>query len=250
VTATATVFHEESDPFCLSSAASAELLADAPWRRFATVGDSLSAGTGDPSPGYATLGWADRVADILRRVHPDLGYLNIAEIGATTAKTLETQADRMIEFGPDLIHVPSGANDLFRPEPDFADIEQTLRRLFELAAGTGAQLTTFTLGRAFVVPKYQDWQDRVRAVNAITRTLAGDYDAVLIDMWDHPINSRPDLLSADRIHFSMSGQAVMASEIVKGLAGALDTSRRTESVLTETEQKASAAIASDESGQM
>ena len=109
---------EESDPFCLSPASAGELLADAPWRRFAVIGDSLSAGVGDPSPGYATMGWADRVADILRRVHPDLAYLNTAEIGVTTARTLATQADRMIAFDPDLIHVPCGANDLFHPEPD------------------------------------------------------------------------------------------------------------------------------------
>ncbi|GAA2396179.1 hypothetical protein GCM10010404_62350 [Nonomuraea africana] len=218
---------EESDPFCLSPASAAGLLAGAPWRRFATIGDSLSAGTGDPSPGYANLGWADRVADILRRVHPDLAYLNTAEIGATTARTLATQTDRMIAFGPDLVHVPCGANDLFHPEPDFTAIERTLRRVFELAAGTGAQLTTFTLGRAFVVPRFPDWHDRVRALNAITRELALHHDAVLVDMWSHPVNSRPNLLSPDRVHFSTSGQAVMASELVKGLARVLGTHRET-----------------------
>ncbi len=94
--------------------------------------------------------------------------------------------------------------------------------MFEIAAGTGAQLTTFTLGKAFVVPKFQDWQDRVSTLNAITRRLALDHGAVLVDMWDHPVNSRPDLLSSDGIHFSASGQAVMASEVVKGLARVLD----------------------------
>jgi lysophospholipase L1-like esterase len=220
VTQTTSPLTEESDPFCLSPANAVELLAGAPWRRFIAIGDSLSAGTGDPSPGYAPLGWADRVANALRRVHPGLAYLNLAEIGATTARTLATQTDRMLAFGPDLVHVPSGANDLFRPEPDFAAIERTLRRVFELAAGTGAQLTAFTLGSAFVVPRFEDWRDRVRTLNAIVRALALDHDAVLADMWDHPVNSRPDLLSADRIHFSTSGQAVMASEVIRGLAAA------------------------------
>lgn len=225
MTATATSLTEESDPFCLSPTSAAKLLADAPWRRFAVIGDSLSAGTGDPSPGYTTLGWADRVAGILRRVHPGLAYLNTAEIGATTARTLATQADRMVAYGPDLVHVPCGANDLFHAEPDFTEIEQTLRRVFELAAGTGAQLTAFTLGKAFVVPKFPNWPDRVRRLNAITCQLAADHDAVLVDMWDHPVNSRPNLLSADRIHFSTSGQAVLAAEVVKALAAVLDTSQ-------------------------
>jgi lysophospholipase L1-like esterase len=227
VNATTTARTEECDPFCLAPASAAQLLAGAPWRRFAVIGDSLSAGTGDPSPGYATLGWADRVADILRRVQPELAYLNTAEIGATTARTLATQADQMIAYGPDLVHVPSGANDLFRPEPDFRQIERTLRRVFELAAGTGARLTVFTLGRAFVVPEFPDWPDRIRRLNAITRGLAADHNAVLIDMWDHPVNARPNLLSADNIHFSTSGQAVLAAEVVKGLAIVLDPGQRT-----------------------
>lgn len=212
---------EESDPYCLPAARASDLLVRAPWRRFATIGDSLSAGIGDPSPGYASLGWPDRVADILRRVHPDLAYRKLAEVGATTARTLDTQLDQLVEFGPDLVHVPCGANDLFRPDPDYATIASELGRVFGIVAGTGAQLTVFTLGRAFVVPRYPDWNDRVRRVNEITRALAADHCAVLVDMWDHPVNDRPNLLSADRIHFAVAGQAVMATEVVKGLAGLL-----------------------------
>jgi lysophospholipase L1-like esterase len=58
----------------------------------------------------------------------------------------------------------------------------------------------------------------VRAVNDIIREVAADRHAVLVDMWSHPVNSRPDLLSADGIHFSAAGQAVMAAELVKALA--------------------------------
>ncbi|MFI7632749.1 SGNH/GDSL hydrolase family protein [Nonomuraea sp. NPDC049400] len=214
---------EESDPFCLPPERAADLLARAPWRRFATVGDSLAAGTGDPSPGYAGLGWPDRVAGVLRRVHPGLAYLKAAEAGATAARTLSTQLDRLAGFAPDLVHVSCGVNDLFRPVPDYAAITTTLARVFERAAASGAQLTTFTLGRAFVVPRFADWGERVRRVNDITRGLAADHGAVLVDMWDHPVNDRPDLLSADRIHFAAAGQAVLATEIVKGLARLLTT---------------------------
>jgi hypothetical protein len=42
----------------------AALVRDAPWQRLGVVGDSLSAGTGDPGPGYADSGWVDRVAAV------------------------------------------------------------------------------------------------------------------------------------------------------------------------------------------
>jgi len=59
--------------------------------------------------------------------------------------------------------------------------------MFSLVNETGALLTTFTLGRAYVV----------------------------VDMWDHPVNDRGNLLSEDRLHFSTSGQAVLATEVVE-----------------------------------
>lgn len=215
---TLTRLTEESDPYCLRAPDAAALLSGAPWRRFAVIGDSLSAGTGDASPGYADLGWSDRFAGILRRVRPDMEYLNTARIAVTTAQTLDEQVPRMTEFAPDLLHLPCGANDIVRRKPDFDEIERTLRNMYELAAETGAQLTTFTLGRAYVVPVFPDWSDRVSTLNGLTRALAAEYGAVVVDMYDHPVNSREDLLSEDRIHFATSGQAVLATEMARALA--------------------------------
>ncbi|MBE1464919.1 SGNH/GDSL hydrolase family protein [Kibdelosporangium phytohabitans] len=217
---------EATDPFCLSAKAAAALLYDAPWSRFAVIGDSLSAGTGDPTPGYAGLGWSDRLAGILRDVRPDLSYLNVAVVGARTPDVLEQQVDRMVDFAPDLLHLPSGANDIVRREPDFAQIERDLRRLYDIGARTGAQLIAFTYGRAYVVPVFPDWNERIRKLNAIVRELAAEYGAALADTWDHPLNDRANLLSEDRIHFSTSGQAVLATEVVKQLAHVLGNSAR------------------------
>ena len=209
---------EETDPFCDAPAESAARLASASWRRFGVIGDSLSLGTGDPTPGYASLGWPDRVADVLRRVNPGLAYLNTAEIGATTEQTLERQLERMLAFEPDLLHLPCGANDIARRVPDFAAIEATMRRMYEAASSTGAVLTTFTLGSAYVIPVIADWQERLRRVNELTRSLASEYGALVIDMWDHPVNEREDLVSADGIHFAACGQAVLATEFARRLA--------------------------------
>jgi lysophospholipase L1-like esterase len=215
------VLTEATDPDVLSPEEGARILAGAPWRRFAVFGDSLSLGVGDATPGYDGLGWPARVERVLRRVHPDLASVNTARVGATTAQALHEQAERIEEFGPDLLHLNSGANDIIRREPDWGRIEDGLRAMYEWATRTGAQLSVFTLGRAFVIPAFPDFSDRVARLNDITRALAAEYGAAVADCWDHPLNDRPNLLSEDRIHFATMGQAIIASVLTETLGARL-----------------------------
>ncbi|MRH87338.1 SGNH/GDSL hydrolase family protein [Nocardia sp. SYP-A9097] len=209
---------EETDPHVLPPTDLAALLFDAPWRRYGVFGDSLSLGMGDPTPGYENLGWPARVERVLRMVRPDLEYLNTARFRATTAQALDEQGRRMREFKPDLLHVNSGANDIVRRTPDWDRIEGDLRDMYTFAARTGAQLAVYTLGRAYLVPVFPDWTERLLRLNDITRNLAGEFDAVLVDSENHPLNDRPNLLSEDKIHFSTSGQAILATLMVRQLA--------------------------------
>ena len=212
------IVNQSADPLCLQPGEAEQLLAGAPWRRFAVIGDSLSAGIGDAVPGYGSAGWADRVAVALRQSVPSLDYVNSGEIGASTRRVLETQVDAMVAFAPDLLHLPCGPNDILARTPDFDVIEADMTALYERAVATGALLTTYTLGRAFQVPVLRDWQTRLETINAITRRLAETYGAVVVDMFDHPVNDRSNLVSADGIHFSAVGQAVMAAEYIRHLA--------------------------------
>lgn len=217
---------EQSDPHVIAPDAAAQLLSAAPWQRFAVFGDSLSVGTGDHTPGYEDLGWPARVERVLRLVTPELHYLNTARIGASTAQALEEQSAAIEAFRPDLLHLNSGANDIVRRQPDWVEIREGLRAMYRWAAGTGAQLCVLTLGRAFVIPVFPDWTDRVSRLNDITRKLAAEYDAVIGDSWDHPLNDRANLLSKDGIHFSTTGQAVLASLMVTALARRVGQSDR------------------------
>jgi lysophospholipase L1-like esterase len=212
---------EATDPDVLSPAEGARILAGAPWRRFGVFGDSLSLGVGDATPGYQDLGWPARVERVLRRVHPDLTSINTARVGATTMQALREQAERIEEFGPDLLHLNSGANDIMRRKPDWGRIEDDLRAMYEWATSTGAQLSVITLGRAFVIPAFPDFSERVARLNDITRALAAEYDAAVADCWDHPLNDRPNLLSEDRIHFATTGQAIIASVLIAALGARL-----------------------------
>ena len=212
---------EAEDPDVLSPEEAARILGGAPWRRYAVFGDSLSLGVGDATPGYDDLGWSARVERVLRRVHPDLAYINTARVGATTAQALREQAERVEEFGPDLLHLNSGANDIMRGKPDWSRIEDDLGAMYQWASRTRAHLSVFTLGRAFVVPAFPDFRDRVARLNDITRTLAAEHGAAVAEGSEHSLNDRPNLLSEDRVHFATVGQAIIASVMIETLAAHL-----------------------------
>ncbi|MEV4126674.1 SGNH/GDSL hydrolase family protein [Nocardia sp. NPDC049707] len=211
---------EANDPMLLSNTAALELLADAPWQRYAVLGDSIAQGVGDPSPGYDTAGWADRVAAVLTAANPALSYLNTGRIGATSAQVRADQLPRVLEFAPDLVHLSCGGNDLFTSGGNIDELRANLDALFGALARSGAQVSTFTLADVWEAERMapmRPMRERMSALNDIIRELAARYDAVLVELWDHPLRLRPDLMSTDLIHFTMSGHAVLATEIVRAL---------------------------------
>ncbi|MFC7449234.1 SGNH/GDSL hydrolase family protein [Rhodococcus daqingensis] len=208
---------ESTDPMCLSAAEARALLTYAPWSRYAVMGDSIAEGIGDPSPGYATTPWADRVAAVLKSTQPDLAYLNTGRMGATSAQVLDEQLQTVLDFDPDLVHITFGANDLWMPEADFDAMADNLETAFAAVHRRGAQISTLALADVFVGRRMRPMRERIAHLNDVTRTLAARYDAVLVDMWEHPLRLRPDLMSADLIHFAMTGHAVLATEVVRAL---------------------------------
>ncbi|MEV4233837.1 MULTISPECIES: SGNH/GDSL hydrolase family protein [unclassified Nocardia] len=215
---------EANDPMLLSRTAALELLADATWQRYAVLGDSIAQGVGDPCPGYDTTGWADRVATVLTAANPALAYLNTGRIGATSAQVRADQLPRVLEFAPDLVHISCGGNDLFAPGGNLDELRANLDSIFGALARSGAQVSTFTLADVWEVERMaamRPMRERMAALNDITRELATRYDAVLVELWDHPLRLRPDVMSADLIHFTMSGHAVVATEMVRALHGLL-----------------------------
>jgi hypothetical protein len=95
---------------------------------------------------------------------------------------------------------------------DFDEIARALTCMFELAAGAEAQLTTFTLGKAFVVANFPDWH--LRCTDSTTSRERSPSSSVRSSSTCGTTRStRGPICSApDHIHFSTSGQAVMASE--------------------------------------
>lgn len=220
---------EAADPYCLPPGESDRLLRGAPWRRFAVVGDSLAEGLGDPTPGYRIASWADRTAEALRRVVPDLAYLNLGVRGLTAGQVRGGQAETAARFAPDLVAIVCGGNDLLLPgfSPDV--LEKELDLLFSRLAAPGTTLFAYALADvAAAVPELRGGplEGGVAVLNRVTRTVAQRHGAVLVEMYDHPAVGDRDLFSADLVHASARGHAVIAAATVRALAAEFSTGSR------------------------
>ncbi|GAA2117197.1 hypothetical protein GCM10009759_63380 [Kitasatospora saccharophila] len=210
---------EEADPYCLSDEAAGRLLSGTGWRRFAVMGDSFAAGVGGPCAGYADVSWPERVATALRGGAPDLAYLNTGVVGLRTREVRETQLERVLEFRPDLVNVAAGGNDLFSPSPDLDAAEENLEAVYAALTGQGAHVFAFTVCDVFeAFPEFAELRLLVSRLNDRIRAVAARHGATLVEMWDHPVRTSPTLMSADGMHFSMEGHAVLAGEIIRALA--------------------------------
>ncbi|MFD5177336.1 SGNH/GDSL hydrolase family protein [Nocardia sp. NPDC058379] len=219
-------YTEADDPLLLHPDEASALLRDAPWQRFAVLGDSIAAGTGDPSPGYAPGGWADRVAAVLSSVNPALVYRNTGRIGATSTQVRQYQLPEILDFAPDLVHISCGGNDLFEAGGDPNRLRDNLSAMFAELAATGARLSVFTVADVWEIERMapmRPMRPRMAEMNEVIRAVAADHDAVLTEFWDHPVRTRPGLMSADLIHFTTSGHAVVATEVIRALAARLDS---------------------------
>jgi lysophospholipase L1-like esterase len=159
---------------------------------------------------------ADRVAAALRRAHPDLVYLNTGRTAATIDTVRTTQLRTVLDFQPDLVHITCGGNDLFLPDTGLDAVETNLDDLFGAVRACGARLSTLTLADAYP-DRLREYRPRFAAFAGIVRRVAARHDAVLTELWDHPARLRPNWLSADRIHLTMAGHAVVAAEVIRAL---------------------------------
>jgi lysophospholipase L1-like esterase len=211
---------ERADPHCLPTDRALELLAAAPWRRLAVIGDSLAEGVGDPVPGYPDLPWPERLRLLLADRDPALAYLNSGRRGLTSAQIAEEQLAGALAFAPDLACVLAGGNDTLSRTFDLARTTAGIDHLVGALSAAGAQPVLFTL------MDFTYWREgrsplRVRLldINEEIRRLAEQHGALLVDMARHPASRERDMYSRDGIHPSMRAHAVIAAHLVRELSG-------------------------------
>jgi lysophospholipase L1-like esterase len=185
-----------------------------PWRRFIAVGDSLTEGVGDPTP-LGLRGWADRLADGLRKVRPDLIYANLAHRGLTTREVMDQQLERAIALKPDLTTALVGMNDLIRPEFDDDVYERDLDEFVASLTGTGATVLMGTYGEITRVIRASarikaPLEKRLLRANAVIRKVAARHGAPMVEARGMAESSDVRSYSVDRMHPGPRGHLLIA----------------------------------------
>lgn len=157
-----------------------------PWSRYVAIGDSLTEGVGDPARG-GLRGWADRLAQGLRALDPELRYWNLARRSLTTREVFENQLEPALELEPDLVSVVVGMNDVMTRVFDRDSFEEELERMVETLASRGSTVLVGTLPRDLPLlrvmprPTARALRDRLETVGDVVLGIAARHDAVCID---------------------------------------------------------------------
>ncbi|WP_443333197.1 SGNH/GDSL hydrolase family protein [Streptomyces sp. CB03234] len=205
-------------------------------RRFAALGDSLTAGVGDPVGGVGR-GWAALLAGGLTGglaadgavdAEGDVGaegaagaagaveFRNFAVSGALTRDVAESQLPLALAYRPDVVSVVVGVNDTLRRTFDIAALALALDRVCALLSAQGAVLLTACLPDPGAMlglppPLARPLARRQRAVNAVVHALSARYGAVHLHMADAAWVADRTLWSADRLHPGERGHRTIAA---------------------------------------
>jgi len=190
-----------------------------PWKRLVALGDSFTAGLGDPEPRNpgGMRGWADRLAEELSARHRDFSYANLAISGLVLQQIVDQQLAPAIALNPDLVTLSAGGNDLVfhRRDPDrlAAHLDEAVAAL----SATGATVVIFTGPDWGETPVFGHLRGRVAVFNENIRTIAARHHGVIADLWTMRQLSDPRMWDPDRLHFSPLGHHTIAGMVLDTL---------------------------------
>ena len=201
------------------------------YSRFIALGDSYTEGMCDEKKYGHYRGWADRVADIMAKHHPDFTYANLAIRGKLVGQVVEEQIEAAIAQvqGPQtLITFHAGANDVIRPgyksDLVLALYSDAVKRL----AASGATIMLFTVlektgntGRSAKM-----WEQRFSDFNRNVRAVGFEVGAIIADANEEPAFSDRRFLAFDRLHLNAMGHYRVAQAVLELLDLPFDASWR------------------------
>ncbi|MFE4373463.1 SGNH/GDSL hydrolase family protein [Streptomyces sp. NPDC056835] len=183
--------------------------------RYAALGDSLTAGIGDPVDG-GWRGWAALLGAGVADPGTGVRFHNFAVSGALTRDVEEKQTPAALAFAPDIASVVVGVNDTLRRAFDIQDLALRLDRVCGALAARGTVLLTTCLPDpgsmlGLPAPLAMPLARRQRTVNAVVHALAARYDTVHLHMAEASWVDDRSLWSADRLHPAERGHRMIAA---------------------------------------
>jgi lysophospholipase L1-like esterase len=182
--------------------------------RFVALGDSTTAGYGDPMPGGGWRGWAALLADGLAPPG-QVEFHNLACSGALAADVAYTQLPTALDHRPDVAAVIVGVNDTLRRGFDVAAIGAALDHTAGALHRAGALVLTACLpepGRMFHLPASlaRPLARRIAAVNAVTHAVVDRVPGLHLHIPQLPDVYDPRMWSVDRLHPGERGHRLLA----------------------------------------
>ena len=186
-----------------------------PWKTVVALGDSFTEGVGEPVEGLELRGSIDHMAMMMRRSRPELSYTNLARRGLTASEVREQQLSAALALEPDFVSVIAGANDALKGQWQADRYEHEMRTMLEAFRDIGttvfmASWPNWTKRLPLPEIRLAGLRAQLEEGNTITRSLADEFDAIFLDVWDTPIGDDPAYWSADQIHPNARGYLAYA----------------------------------------
>jgi lysophospholipase L1-like esterase len=188
------------------------------FHRYVALGDSTTEGLDDPRPDGSFRGWADRLAEQLAAVNPELRYANLAVRGRRIPQVHAEQLGPALALEPDLATVVAGLNDLLHRRYDPVATAGHLSAMLGSLRAAGATVMTFTLpDLSSVVPLARIVRARLNEYNDAIRAAGARSGAIVVDIAAVPVSRDPRLWSPDRLHASPLGHERIAAALAHAL---------------------------------
>lgn len=183
--------------------------------RFAAVGDSFTAGIGDPH-GDGYRGWARILAGAMQKDH-DVSFTNLARPGSLVADVRGEQLKAALDHRPHVASLIVGLNDTMRAAFDPAQLRKDLLHCAARFAEQGTLLMTVRFhdhSRLFHLPRplARPLRSRIAVLNEVYDEIHQRHHGVRLDLSTHPGVYDREFWSIDRLHPSELGHRAVADE--------------------------------------
>jgi lysophospholipase L1-like esterase len=191
---------------------------------FVALGDSTTAGFGDPMPDGSWRGWAALLAEGLAP-SGQLTFYNLAQSGALASDVVEHQLPPALEHRPDVAALLVGVNDTLRAAFDIAGIGSALHQTARTLNRAGTVVLTACLpdpGRMFRLPLSlaRPLGRRIGAINAVLHAVAHQIGGPHVHIPELPGAYDRRMWSVDRLHPGERGHRLLAVAAYDALVAA------------------------------